>query len=259
MSQSSDNPFQPSGSDDELPQFQEESRPKASSSSAGADLSSLSGKQARLAELRRKEEELLEKKRKLEQTKGEIVLDVNWPPFYPIIRYAPETEIPASAKKCVQFSLYGLASLFVSVCYNVIAVICVKGLPRYPKSRCLIFAIIQGYAAMYFAYNFSFSKLYNSCRKKEVPFSWTIYHFILVAWLVYLTIGFPTSGSVGIATLLDIIAIGKSPFSALVAAINTAIVGISLACQFFTLMGAQAYQRVSGVEDQTQLNPSQFQ
>jgi hypothetical protein len=67
---------------------------------------------------------------------------------------------------------------------------------------------------------------------------------------VYLSIGFPDSGCVGLATFLDLLAKSKSTFSMVVAAVNTALIVAAAFLEFVTLYRAQAYQKVSGQEDE---------
>ena len=117
------------------------------------------------------------------------------------------------------------------------------------KIRNFIFGCIQGFAALYFAYNLSYNLLYTSCKKRDIPFKWTIFQFLLVAWCLYLTLGFPTSGSVGIATLLDLIANGAPFISSFFAFINTGLCAASSVFAILTLSTSQAYQKVSGNED----------
>jgi hypothetical protein len=123
-------------------------------------------------------------------------------------------------------------------------------LKNYQKVKSLIFSIIQGIAASYLGINFSYNFLYTSCKKHDIPFKWIIYQFLMIAWCVYISLGFPSSGSVGIATLLDIIATTSKPFYIFTALINTILCCATAIFAFFTLSAAQKYQKVSGQEDQ---------
>jgi hypothetical protein len=73
--------------------------------------------------------------------------------------------------------------------------------------------------------------------------------FAVVGWTVYLTIGFPDSGCVGLATFLDLLAKSRFKFSMFVAFVNTILVGGAALLQFVTLYKAQAYEKVSGQDD----------
>jgi hypothetical protein len=73
---------------------------------------------------------------------------------------------------------------------------------------------------------------------------------MVVGWSVYLTIGFPDSGCVGLATFLDLLAKSKFKFSMLVAFLNTIFIASAAFFQFLTLYKAQAYQKVSGQDDE---------
>jgi len=110
---------------------------------------------------------------------------------------------------------------------------------------------------MYVVYNLSFQKLYTCCKKSDIPFSWVMTQFFAVGWMVYLTIGFPNSGSVGLATLLDLLAKSRRKFGMLIAFINTLLIGIATLFEFVTLYRAQEYQKVSGNDTlvKTRQNP----
>ena len=267
-----ENPFQDQAEDIEIPEFDEppkqvkadtQSTQKSSQYSQQTNQtnqnnnnsSSLSSKQytadkrAKLEALRQREAELLEKKKKIEQATSEMTPQPNFPSFFPLIRYNPEEDLPPASHKCVSSAMKMLAFLTAASCFNIIAILFVSGLRNYQKIRCFIFGCIQGFAAVYLALNFSYNLLYMSCRKRDIPFKWTIYQFLLVAWCIYITLGFPTSGSVGIATMLDIIANSAPFYSTLFAIINTGLAGAATAFSMFTLSKAQAYQKVSGQED----------
>ena len=146
-----------------------------------------------------------------------------------------------------------------SAIFNIFAVLSVSGLPTYPKVRCFIFAIIQGFATVYVLINYSYEKLYISCKKHDIPFSWTTIEFMIIAWLVYLAIGFPSSGNVGLATFLDLVAKSNSGFAVFMAFINMGLICGAAATQFLCLMKAQAYQKVSGNDDTDNLLHNQNQ
>lgn len=206
-------------------------------------------KQSRLEQLKAREAELLEKQRQLSEKREEVYKSPNFPKWYPVIYVNIEEDIPPSARECVKYSLWGLMALTAATLFNILAVISVSGLPTYPKVRCFIFSLIQGFGLVYCTLHYSFEKLYDACKKRNIPFSFTVTQFALIACCVYLTIGFPDSGSVGLATFLDLVAKSNSFLSTLIALINTCLIGAGTFCEFVTLMRSQAYQRVSGVEE----------
>lgn len=261
----SENPFQVQVDDIEMPEFDDpppipkistppiiqtpdpipslDSYPKINTSSITSE-----EKRAKLEALRAREAELLAKKQRLDETTIDLQPTSNWPSFFPLIHYDPQNDLSAGAQPCIQSALYSLIALVGSVFFNSLTVLCVSGLKEYQKTRCFIFSVIQGFAAVYLSYNYSFVGLYNACKKRDIPFKWTIIQFVVIAWLGYLAVGFPTSGSVGFATMLDIFAKSKSGFSKFMSLINTAITGGALFLSFRTLQQAQAYQKVSGTE-----------
>lgn len=240
----SDNPFHGDFDDEPVP---EQAQPVLSPSSK----SNLS----RLEQLKARERELLQRQKELSEQREEIIRSPNFPNFYPVIYLNMEADIPASAREAVKYSLWGLMGVTVSVIFNVIAVLSVSGLSSYPKVRCFIFAIIQGVALVYCALHYSYEKLYDACKRHDIPFSFTIYQLLLTVACIYLTIGFPTSGSVGLATFLDLAAKSPSFLSILIALINTVLIGGATGCEILALMRAQAYQKVSGVEAQQTTQP----
>lgn len=253
----SDNPFQGEYVDDEA-QFQPipdaEAPPVASAPSAASTQG-----MSKLQQLRAREAELLRRQQLLNESRAEIITMPNWPPFYPLIIYDPDRDLPKRSHECVKSALYGLIAVVASVLFNCLAVLCVWGLPGYHHVRCFIFAIIQGFGTFYVVFNYSFTKLYYACRAKDVPFSWVVTQFCLFGWLVYLTIGFPDSGCVGLATFLDLVAKSDHTFSMLMAFLNTGLVGAAAYFQMMALYQTQAYQKVSGhdetARDEQPLNP----
>lgn len=239
----SDNPFREDDSDLESPV--EDTQPavqQQSTSTGGEWTQGLS----RLEQLRRREQELLRELQRLNDSRVGFLSSPNYPAVFPLVIYDPDRDIPERARSCVKNSLYGLAAVVVSALFNIVAVLCVWGLPTYHHVRCLIFAMIQGFGTAYVVFNYSYTKLYNSCRQRDVPFSWVVWQFAILAWCIYLTVGFPDSGCVGLATFLDLIAKSPYKFSMLMALLNTFLIGAATYFQFVTLYQAQAYQKVSG-------------
>lgn len=205
---------------------------------------------SRLEQLRAREQELLKRQRELSEQREEIIKSPNFPAFYPVVYFNMEEDIPHSAKDAVKYALWGLIAITIAAIFNVIAVLCVSGLPSYPKVRCFIFAIIQGLALVYCALHYSYQKLYDACKRHDIPFSFTLYQLLITVACVYLTIGFPTSGSVGLATFLDLIAKSNSFASMAIALANTALIACATLCEMLVLMRSQAYQKVSGLDAQ---------
>ena len=243
-----DNPFQEEG-DQEMPNFDNVQQKSASPTSSSQSPSKLS----KLEQLRAREAELLRRQQEIQGKRLEISPDANFPPFYPLVVYNLENDIPSAAQSCVKCNLYSLMLMTCAAIFNVLAVLCVSGLPTYPKVRCFIFSLIQGFATFYVLLHYSYEKLYLACKKHDIPFSWTITSFLILAWMIYLTIGFPTSGSVGLATFLDLVAKSNSGFSVFIAFINMLLTGGATGFQFLSLMKAQAYQKVSGNDDTDKL------
>lgn len=233
----SDNPFQEEGSDIGVDPVEPVQSTQSPPPAAGL---------SRLEQLRRREQELLRELQRLSDSRVGFLSAPNYPPAFPLVIYDPEHDIPERARPCVKSSLYGLAAVVFSALFNILAVLCVWGLPSYSHVYCLIFAIIQGFGTVYVVFNYSYTKLYNSCRQKDIPFSWIVWQFAILGWCIYLTIGFPDSGCVGLATFLDLIAKSTYKFSMFMALLNTIGIGAATYFQFITLYQAQAYQKVSG-------------
>lgn len=231
----SDNPFQADISDSD-PNFSDPVQKTEYSAS----------KQSKLEQLKAREAELLKRQSELENLRSEVMPTPNFPSFYPVVMYNLDRDIPESAQPAIKNSLFGLFSATIMSVFNLLAIASVTGLKNYKHVRSMTFGIIQGFATVYILLTQSYNKLYISCKKKDIPFRWIVVQFMLIAWSIYLTIGFPTSGSVGLATLLDLIAKSKNGFSIFMGIINTALCGVNTYFQFTTLYRAQAYQKVSG-------------
>lgn len=203
-----------------------------------------------LERLKRKRDELLEKNSRLQKTDTSPIT-ANWPSFYPLLKYDLENDIPKSARSSVSFSFKALLCFAIRTITNIFSVIFVSGVKDYPKGRALIFAILTGLGGIYVMYRFSFQWLYVSCMKHDIPISYSFAQFLIIIYQIYLTIGFPSSGSVGLATLLDVLAMSHSWFSILIGVINTAIIALVVVFSIISIGAAQKYQKVSGVEAQT--------
>jgi hypothetical protein len=250
MSQDSENPFQADTNDDDLPAFES---PTATFPSWVPPSSTST--HPKMQDLLRRQDELRERERRLRDGKAEIIPLPNFPSFAPIFVFDLDRDIAKNAHPCVTSSLYGLIGITASVVLNLLAILCVRGLPTYRHVRSLIFGILQGFATVYMIFNYSFLKLYGSCRNRDIPFSWIVSQFMVVAWIVYLAIGFPDSGCVGLATFLDLLAKSQSTFSKIVATLNTALIVTVAYFQFVTLYKAQAYQKISGQDEIAGVKP----
>lgn len=239
----SDNPFGNADSDSPAPEATGASTPMN-------DVKTASG---RLGALKAKEAELLARQRAIQESQGNLVAAPNWPPFYPVIVYAPERDIPEHARSCVRHSLYGVIGVHASAMLNLLVVMCVWGLPTFRHIRCIVLAVIQGLGTGYVALNYGYIKLYNAAKERDIPFSWVSAQFMTLGWCIYLAVGFPDSGFVGFATLLDILAKSDYKFSAFMALLNTVGIGATTYFQARALYKAQEYQKVSG-HDQQPLN-----
>ena len=206
-------------------------------------------KLSKLEQLKAREAELLKRQSEIKSQVAEATLQPNWPPQYPIIRYDIANDLTPSARKTVQYSFYGLILVIVGAVLNTLTILSVTGLKDYSKTTAFIFSIIQGFASAYVGINFSYNGIYNAAKRRDISFRWIITQFCFIGWCVYKLIGFPSSGSVGIAVLLDLLANDSSGFSKFMAFINTAVSGASAFCQFKTLVEAQKYQKISGKND----------
>lgn len=249
-----DNPFAYVDYDNnELPDFE---TPTPVNSVQSITSNTALSKKAKLEQLKAREAELLKKQDQLKLQTAEVTLAPNWPPLYPIIRYNIENDLVPSARPTIINSYYGLIAIALSCVFNVLAVICISGLTNYNKTSCLIFALIQGIATAYVAINFSYTGIYESCKKKDVPFRWTVIQFCFTGWCCYRAVGFPNTGSVGFAVLLDLLAANKARFiSKLFAFINSALSCAAVYFQFRTMLEAQKYQKISGRVDEDALKP----
>jgi hypothetical protein len=207
------------------------------------------GKTSKLDSLRIPEAELLERQQRLNDAHVEILHVPNYPHFYPLIIFDLQRDIPPRAHSALTSATYGLAALGCSVSFNILAILCVRGLPLFHHVRSLIFGLIQGFGTVYVVFNYSFVRLYTACAKHDIPFSWVVVQFAIVGWAVYLSFGFPNSGSVGLATFLDLLAKSPSALSHFMAAINTGLILTAAFFEFVTLYRAQAYRKVSGQDD----------
>ena len=250
----SDNPFVDDIADVELPMLQDEPpKPKNNSQTNSNPNPTKEELEKRLEELKERERKLNQRRQDVLQQRPENGPKLNWPSFFPILRYDPDSDIPSSARKCVKTSLIGLIIYFFEAIWNVISVFSVSGLPKYSFATNIVFAIIFGVVGFFCILTFGYKKLYLACAKHDIPISFTICQFLIIAYSVYLLIGLPDSGSVGIAVLLDMIAKHEKSnvWSILCGFINLALlIGLAVS-QFLTLVQSQKYQKVSGHDSPT--------
>jgi hypothetical protein len=251
MSGDSENPFQADTNDDD------DDAPFASNSAVYPALFSQGSHSTspKMQELLRRQDGLRERERRLRDGRAEIIPPPNFPSFAPMLVFDLDRDIPKNAHSCVNSSLYALVGITASAVLNLLAILCVRGLPTFHHIRSIIFGILQGFATVYVVLNYSFIKLYASCRNRDIPFSWMVSQFAMVAWVLYLAIGFPDSGCVGLATFLDLLAKSPSTFSRIVAALNTGLIATVAYFQFVTLYRAQVYQKISGQDESVGLRP----
>lgn len=248
----SDNPFADDIADVELPMIQDEPpKPKAKATSSSSSNKNLSPE-----ELKKRFEELKERERQLAKRREEAVQQrpgdgpkLNWPSFFPILRYDPESDLAPAARKCVKTSLIGLCLFIVESIWNVVCVFSSTKLKNYPFPKCIVFSIIFGIVGFFLILNFGYNKLYIACFKRDIPVSFTICQFLIIAWCAYLTVGLPDSGSVGIAVFLDLIAKKCGFWPIFAGFINILLLAAMDVAQFFTLIHSQNYQKVSGAEN----------
>jgi hypothetical protein len=99
------------------------------------------------------------------------------------------------------------------------------------------------------AISICFDKLYLGCKKRDIPFSFITWQFVLIGWLGYLTIGFPNSGSVGFATFIDLVAKSKSVWSKFISFLTALSLAVLFFAEILVLQQAQKYQKVSGLRE----------
>ena len=206
-------------------------------------------KLSKLEQLKAREAELLKRQSEIKSQVAEATLQPNWPKQYPIIRYDIDNDLPPSSRTTVRYAFYGLLSICIACVFNTFTILSITGLKGYSKTSTFIYSIIQGIATIYVGINFSYTGIYEGAKRKDVSFKWIIIQFCFLGWCIYRLIGFPSSGSVGIAVLLDLLANPSNGLSKFMAFLNSLLSGLSAFCQFKTLVEAQKYQKVSGKND----------
>lgn len=241
-----ENPFQLQGDHDdmELQNFVNEPTPSLYASSPGAETP-----EQKYARLKAREAELLRRQQEIREVEGVVAHQPNWPPYIPFLYVDIETDIPQAAQQAVKIALIGVALVISQSIINILASSTITGLANYSRAKSVIFSVIFALVTVYVTVSLCWEKLYNGCRARDLPFSFIVWQFVLIAWTGYLAVGFPSSGSVGIATFIDLIAKSESGWSKTIATFNTLMLIGSIAIHIIVLQQAQKYQKVSGVPD----------
>lgn len=243
-----ENPFQLQGDQDdlELQNFVNEPSPSlyASTSAPGAETP-----EQKYARLKAREAELLRRQQEIRDVEGAVAHKPNWPPYVPFLYVDVDADIPQSAKQAVKIALIGILLVIGQSVINVLASSTITGLANYSRAKSVIFSVIFALVTIYLTVSLCWEKLYNGCKAHDLPFSFIVWQFILIAWTGYLAVGFPSSGSVGIATFIDLVAKSDSGWSKMIATINTLLLLGSITVHIIVLQQAQKYQKVSGVPD----------
>lgn len=212
-------------------------------------------KEEKLARLKARADSLRRRLADAQQQQAEIQNvaqnQPNWPPYIPFLYIDIEHDIPRAAQKCIKFAKIGIILCFCHVFINFLASCSISGLSTYSHATGIVFSIIYAFLNLYLTLSLCFNKLYTSCCKHDIPFSFIMYQFILIGFLLYQFVGFPNSGSVGLATFLDLVAKSKSGWSKFISFLNSVVILSCAIIQVIILQQSQKYQKVSGVDDTT--------
>lgn len=200
---------------------------------------------AREANLRRRQEELQEQRTTASGGENKP----NWPKYVSVYYINLQGDIPAAAQNAIKAGMLAVILVLAQSFLNFLSA-CTISLETYSKARGIVLSIVLGIVSNYFYSSVDFPRLYKSCKKHDIPFSWTLIQIGAIAWFLYLLVGFPTSGSVGFATFLDLVSQSDSVWSKFIAFVNTMLLLVIVVVQFFILQQSQKYQKVSGVADQ---------
>jgi hypothetical protein len=177
----------------------------------------------------------------------------NWPPYVSFLYVDLTADIPAAARATVKVSLLGVIVAIVQSIVNIIASLSAlfgQEAPKYIRS--IIMSVIFALVTCYLTVAISFPKLYKACKEHDVPFSFITWQFVLIGWTGYLCVGFPNSGSAAFATFIDLIARSSSVWAKVITCINTLAIVASLIIQIVVMIGAQKYQKISGIPENMQ-------
>ena len=253
------NPFQPDENGDGIINLNESENPFNPSSKSTPNSINNSQinetKEEKLSRLKARAESLRRRLNNAQQQQAEIQNappnQPNWPPYFPFLYIDIEHDIPRAAQNCIKYAKIGIILCFSQVLINFIASCSISGLSTYSHATGIVFSIIYAFLNCYLTLSLCFNKLYSSCCKHDIPFSFIIYQFILRGFLLYLFVGFPNSGSVGLATFLDLVAKSKSGWSKFISFLNSVVILACAIIQVIVLQQSQKYQKVSGVDDTT--------
>lgn len=202
----------------------------------------------RLQRLQAREAELLQRQDDLRAARASAAHAPNWPKWAPVLYVNIDDDIPGAARSAVRGALAGVVLAAAQAALNIVASASVRGLPKYSLPRTIVFAIVFGVLSLYLTASVNFQRLYRACKAHDIPFSYTLLQFALILFLMYLFVGFPNSGSAGLATFLDLLAKSDSTWAKISAFVNTAALLADILLQLYVLQQAQKYQKVSGVE-----------
>ncbi|KAH0792090.1 secretory carrier-associated membrane protein 2-like [Histomonas meleagridis] len=205
--------------------------------------------QQKLLRLQKREEELLQRQEELQQAKSQVYDEPNWPRFFPVFHIDINNEIPVLAQRLVKVALYNVVFTVIQSFINIISSVSISGLSNYSYPRSFVFALIFTALQLYLTISICFPRLYRGCKNHNIPISFTFLQFILIGFTLYLLVGFPNSGSVGLATFLDLIAKSDSVWSKIISFVNTFFIFFCVLLHVYVLQQSQSYQKVSGVQD----------
>jgi hypothetical protein len=200
--------------------------------------------------LQAREIALLHRQQQLQQSSTHS--SPNWPPYISFLYVDFDSDIPQPGHSCIKTALFGIIIVLVQSLINIVASCSVTGLSTRSFVKSIIFAVIFALITCYLTIAVCFDKLYNGCKTQNITFSFVTFQFVLIGWLVYLITGFPSSGSVGFATFIDMVAKTTSIWPQLIALLNTFALLISLSIQIAVMRKAQLFHKVSGVPENMQ-------
>ena len=182
--------------------------------------------------------ELQKKLSYIQQTRDKKVLKPNWPSFFPFIHYNP-SELIHPFDDLINRSFRAFIFVIITLLYNLFTLTHVD-LSCFSLNRSLFLCIIQGFAAIYFCYAYSYRFLYCACLLKHIPYRFVFYQFCLIFWNIYILIGFCQTGFAGISTLFSAVTENGEDdiFSILLITSNCIILTISLILHCLTLSSA---------------------
>ncbi|THU44188.1 hypothetical protein C4D60_Mb02t04770 [Musa balbisiana] len=168
----------------------------AGSNSGGGPLSSADLKkkerelQAKEAELDKREKELKRKEEAAAQA-GVVMVDKNWPPFFPIIHHDIASEIPIHLQRLQYLAFASLLGLTACLFWNVIAITTawIKG----EGVKIWFLAIIYFISGVPGAYFLWYRPLYRAMRTESaLNFGWFFLFYLLhIVFVIYSAVAPP--------------------------------------------------------------------